>query len=117
MAEMTEVMRWSQTAIDLAEGDQAKGNFIIGSPLALAFASRGTARWCLGRAGWRDDLERAVSMARKADRSHAIVMGWTYFCPIACGPLLADDAALRDIDEALEVMEGTGDDLALGFLV
>ena len=56
--EMDDVLRWSQRVIDLADGDPAKGNFIIGSPLAFAFATRGTARCALGRPGWRDDLGR-----------------------------------------------------------
>ena len=37
-AESNDVLRWSQRAIDLAEGDPSKGNFIIGSPLAFAFS-------------------------------------------------------------------------------
>ena len=36
-AEWCDVLRWSQTVIDLADGDPSKGNFIFGSPLALAF--------------------------------------------------------------------------------
>ena len=36
-AEWCDVLRWSQRAIGLADGDPSKGNFIIGSPLALAF--------------------------------------------------------------------------------
>ena len=43
--EMAEVLRWSQTAIDLADGDPTKGNFIIGSPLAVAFASLVPLTW------------------------------------------------------------------------
>ena len=43
-AEWSDVLRWSQRVIDLADGDPSKGNFIIGSPLALAFTSRGIAR-------------------------------------------------------------------------
>ena len=61
------VLRWSQRVIDLADGDPSKGNFIIGSPLAVAFAQRAVARWCLGRPGWRDDLQQALAMARSAD--------------------------------------------------
>ena len=37
--EVSDVLRWSQRVIDLADGDAAKGNFIIGSPLAVAFAT------------------------------------------------------------------------------
>jgi hypothetical protein len=48
-AEWSDVLRWSQTVIDLADGDPSKGDFIFGSPLALAFTTRGMARWCPAR--------------------------------------------------------------------
>ncbi len=54
-AEWSDMLRWSQTVIDLADGDPSKGNFLFGSPLALAFTTRAVARYCLGRDGWRDD--------------------------------------------------------------
>ena len=38
--EWSDMLRWSQRAIDLADGDPLKGNFIIGSPLAVALTSR-----------------------------------------------------------------------------
>ena len=57
--EVSDVLRWSQAAIDLADGDPSKGNFIIGSPLAFAFTARGIAGYVLGRPGWRDDLGTA----------------------------------------------------------
>jgi hypothetical protein len=43
------------------------------------------------------------------------VITYTSGLAIASGVLLADDAALRDIDEALETTERSSDDLALGF--
>jgi hypothetical protein len=47
--EFGEISRWSQTVIDLADGDPAKGaGFGMGSPLAIAVAFRGVARWWLG---------------------------------------------------------------------
>jgi class 3 adenylate cyclase len=66
-AEYSDVLRWSQAVIDLADGDPARGNFIIGSPLALAFATRAHARYWLGRPGWREDLRHGLAMARSAD--------------------------------------------------
>ena len=66
-AEFCDALRWSQRVIDLADGDPSKGNFIIGSPLAIAFAQRAIARYCLGRPGWRDDLRHGLAMARSAD--------------------------------------------------
>ena len=66
--EFGEILRWSQTVIDLADGDPAKGaGFGLGSPLAIALAFRGVARWWLGRPGWRQDLHDAVAMARNSD--------------------------------------------------
>lgn len=113
--EMGEVLRWSQTAIDLADGDPTKGNFIMGSPLAAAFAARSIAKWALGLDGWRADLEHALAMARTTDKfSHALVITWTYFTTLSCGVLLASDEAMRDIDDALQITEGAGDDIALG---
>jgi class 3 adenylate cyclase/tetratricopeptide (TPR) repeat protein len=114
--EMSEALRWSQTVIELADGDPTKGNIVFGSPLAMALASRGTALWALGRAGWRDDYDRALAMAWEADpMSHAIVNTYTYGFAIADGVLLADDAALRDIEKALEITERSSEDFALGF--
>jgi hypothetical protein len=64
VGEMAEVLRWSQTVVELAGRDPAMGNVVFGSPLAVARASRGTALWALGRAGWREDYDRALAMAR-----------------------------------------------------
>ena len=114
--EMAEALRWSQTIIELADGDPTKGNIVFGSPLAMALASRGTARWALGRAGWRDDYDRALAMASGADpMSHAVVNTYAYGYGISCGVLPADDAALRDVEEALESTERSSEDFALGF--
>jgi hypothetical protein len=48
-AEWCDVERWSQRVIDLAAGDPSQGNFIFGSPLALALTSRAAALYFLGR--------------------------------------------------------------------
>src|SRR6202012_377743 len=63
-ADWTEVMRWSQRVIDLADGDPSKGNFLFGCPLALALAARGMSGYFLGRPGWRVDLRHGLAMAR-----------------------------------------------------
>ena len=113
--EVADTLRLSQTVIDLADGDPTKGNIVFGSPLAMALATRGTALWALGRAGWRDDYDQALAMARSADpMSHAFVITFTYGFAIPAGVLLADDAALHDIEEALEITERSSEDFALG---
>jgi class 3 adenylate cyclase len=112
--EWCDVLRWSQRVIDLADGDPAKGNFILGSPLAIAFTTRAAARYCLGRPGWQDDLRHGLDMARSADPfSYAGVVAYVYFPGIAAGVLGPDDSAMREIEDALRIAERSGDDLAL----
>jgi class 3 adenylate cyclase len=113
--EFGEILRWSQTVIDLAAGDPAKGaSFGIGSPLAAALAWRGIARWWLGRAAWRQDLQDAIVMARNSNPTIlAAVVLWTYGGAIIYGVLRADDSAVRAIEEAMQTAEGTSNDVAL----
>jgi class 3 adenylate cyclase len=114
--EWCDVLRWSQRAIDLADGDPSKGDFIFGSPLALAFTTRAMARYCLGRPGWRDDLRHGLAMARSADPlSYATVVAYVYFPGIPFGVLAAHDRAVREIEDALRIAERSGDDMALVF--
>jgi tetratricopeptide (TPR) repeat protein len=113
--EFDELLRWSQTVVDLAAGDPAKGaGFGIGSPLAVALTWRGVARYWLGRPGWRQDLHDAVAMARNSDPTTlALVVAWTYGLEIRHGVLRADDSALRAIEEAAQTAQRAGNDFAL----
>ena len=120
--EIAEALRWSQTVIDLADGELANGangDSIIDWPLrvalAHALATRGTARCALGHRGWRSDLDQAVAKARRTGPlGHGAVMSYSYGRAISTGVLLADDAALRELDEALRIAERSSEDLALG---
>ncbi|ORV09644.1 ATP-binding protein [Mycobacterium celatum] len=115
--EVADILRWSETVIDLAAGDPAKGDFMIGSPLATALASRGSARYRLGRPGWREDFDNALVMARASDpMSHAIVICYKYVPAIPCGMVLADDVAVSEIGDALRAAEGSVNDIALGLV-
>jgi hypothetical protein len=112
--EESDVLRWSQRVIDLADGDPSKGDFIFGSPLALAFTSRALARYCLGRPGWADDLRHGLDMARSTDpMSYATVVSYVYFAGVPLGVLRPDDRALHEIEDALRIAERSSDDLAL----
>jgi class 3 adenylate cyclase len=114
--EYGEALRWSQAVIDLADGDPSKGNFIIGSPLALAFTTRCAARYPLSHPGWRDDLRQGVAMARSADpMSYAFAVAYVYFPGLLFGVLAADDRATREIEDALRIAERSSDDLAVVF--
>ena len=116
-AEYSDVLRWSQTVIDVADGDPSKGNFIIGSPLAYAFTYRAMARYCLGRPGWRDDLRHGLAMGRSADPvSYAAAVALSYFPGIALGVLRPDDSAVREIEDALRIAERSGDDFAVAII-
>ena len=114
--EFGEILRWSQTVIDLAAGNPAKGaGFGLGSPLAIAVALRGVARWWLGRPGWRQDLHDAVAMAQDSDPATlGVVLTWTYGA-ILYGVLRADDSALRTIEEAVQTAQRASSDIALIF--
>jgi hypothetical protein len=118
VGEFDEVLRWSQTIVDLAGGDPAKGaGFGTGSPLAAALAFRGAARWWLGRPGWRQDLDDALAMTQHSDPATlAFVVAWVYGMGIGYGALLADDAAVRVIDKALQTAEGASNDTALALI-
>jgi class 3 adenylate cyclase len=116
-AEWSYVLRWSQAVIDLADGDPSKGNFMIGSPLAMAFTSRGMARYCLGHPGWRGDLRHSLAMARSADpMSYATAVSWVYFCGIPFGVLGSGDSTVREIEDALQMAERSSDDLAVALV-
>ena len=113
-AEMADVLRLAQRVIDLAEGDPTKGNVILGSPLTFAIMLRGVARWCLGTAGWQDDLDHGAAMAKTSYPTMLSGMMWRkYVFAIPYGVLLPDATALRDTAETLATAEQSGDDLAL----
>ena len=89
---------------------------VVGSPLAIALAFRGVARCWLGRPGWRQDLDDAVAMARNSDpATHGRCRLLDLRLAIVYGVLRADDAALRAIEEAVQIAERASSDTALIF--
>jgi class 3 adenylate cyclase len=113
-SEWCDVLRLSQRVIDLADGNPSEGNFIFGSPLAIALMSRAIGRYCLGRPGWRDDLRHALVMGRSADPlSYARVVTYGYFAGTLYGVLRPDDRAVGEIEDALGIAERSSDDIAL----
>ena len=113
-AEWSDVLRWSQTVIDLADDDPSKGNLLMGSPLAVAYTTRAIARCCMGRPGWRDDQRQGLAMARSVDPvSYAAVVSFVYVVGIPNGVVRSDDSAICEIEDNLRIAERSGDDLAL----
>jgi adenylate cyclase len=115
-AEMTAMLRLSQRAIDLAAGDATKGGILAtSSPLSLALAFRGFARWCLGIAGWRDDCDRAVEMAKPVETVTRAGVDW-YARGVAIlhGVLVPSEAMIESMTENLSKAQQAGDDTVLG---
>jgi adenylate cyclase len=107
-----EGLRLAQRVIDLAEGDPTKGALgPVGSPLAMAFLMRGNCRYCLGVAGWREDLDQAIAMARSVDpRSFIAPVLYRYRFAAHAGAVLPDAAADQDTAQAMEMAQHSGDD-------
>jgi adenylate cyclase len=111
--ELAEALRVAQRMIDLADGDAAKGNLIVSSPLTGAIMMRGCARCLVGDPGWRADVDRAVTMVRAFDPAlHAIMLLYKYML-VPNGVWVADAAAVQETAEMLEIAERSGDDLTL----
>jgi class 3 adenylate cyclase len=112
-----DMLRWAQRVIDLAAGDPTMGGLVLGSPLATALAWRGVARSCLGRPGWREDFDEATAVASGTDpMSRSTVVCYKYAIPVANGALLADEAALDELNDAVQIAERSGDSFALALV-
>jgi len=116
VGEFGEILRWSQTIVDLAAGDPGKGaGFGMGSPLAIALAWRGTARWWLGRPGWRQDLHDAVAMARRSNpETLSGAVAWTYGFAMQYGVLRTSDSVVRVSEDAVQTAQRASSDRAVG---
>jgi hypothetical protein len=112
--EWPDVLRWSQTVINVADGDPSQGNFIVPSPLATAFTTRAMAQYFLGRPGWREDQRHALRMACSVDDwAYAQAVDFVYLAGIPHGVLVPDDRAMREIEDAVQKCERYGDDFLL----
>jgi class 3 adenylate cyclase len=107
--EFGELLRRTQTVVDLAAADPTKGaEFGFGSPLAAALAWRSVARWWLGRPGWRQDLHDALAMARQSDPTTlATILNWTYCPALHYGVVRADDAEVHAFEEVAQTARGS----------
>jgi adenylate cyclase len=113
--EMDTALRWAQATIEWANGDPAKGNLIVGSPLAVALGIRGLARSWFGLTGWRADLDNAVAFAEESGEPFtlAMLLSWKYGLGIWNGVLAADDGAIHTTESALRTVEASGDNYAV----
>jgi hypothetical protein len=111
-----EALRWGDNAVSRAAGERGLKGLLIGSPLAVTVGIRGLARAVLRFPGWRNDLDTALEVASHTDPlSHALAIAYRYTAAIPMGLLRADEGALRDTEEALRVVQNSGDDMAVGY--
>ncbi|MEV3900840.1 adenylate/guanylate cyclase domain-containing protein [Mycobacterium sp. NPDC050551] len=108
--EVLELARLAQTVIDAAGRDPTRGNLFFGSPLVLSTALRGVAHMCLGRAGWKDDLDDAIAAAQTLDPLTRVVVSLHKYAQIGLGAVRADASALRATAESLSLAERSGED-------
>ena len=117
VGQFDKVLQWSQTIVELAAGDPFKGaSYGVGSPLAIALAWRGTARFWVGRPGWRQDLHDAVAMASRTNpQTFSNAVAWTYGMAVQHGALRADDAVVRAAsEEAVQTAQRASSERAMG---
>ncbi|WP_245234078.1 adenylate/guanylate cyclase domain-containing protein [Mycobacterium sp. PS03-16] len=112
--EIAALLQLAQRMIDLADGDPTRGNLVIGSPLIAALMLRGCGRCCVADARWRDDVERASTMARPFEvTTRALMLLFKSTLASRNGALLLDEAFLEESAEVLEAAERSGHDLTL----
>lgn len=110
VGQVRQALTLAQKAIDLADGDLAKGDILFGSPLASAIRMRGLYRLCLGVEGWRDDGDAGIAMSRSLDpTSRVSAIMYKYILSIPVGARRVDGVALRETAEALQIAEQAGD--------
>jgi adenylate cyclase len=113
-AEMSELLRVADVVIDVSGGDVTVGNLVVEAPVLVVYALRGTARWCLGVSGWRDDLRATVTLAHQADpATRAVAVVYAYVAAVPNGVVVPDAEALREIADTLTVIEQHGDNFSL----
>lgn len=110
---MSDSLDLAQRSIDDAAGDPMMGNLVIGSPLAVALVMRASTRCCLGISGWRRDFDDALSIARSVDKFTFSTVVMFKYIAIMNWALVADDDALRDTAEALDIARRFGDNFLL----
>ena len=94
------VLRLADRVVGLVEGNPREGELISVSPLANALAIRGTARWCLGLPGWRDDFDRAIeTVAAIPPQFRSGTFYIVYLMTIPNGVLVSREPALAEIAE------------------
>jgi adenylate cyclase len=114
--EASESMRLAQRIIDIADGDPTMGSIVIRSPLANAIAVKGAAGMCLGRPGWRVDLEEGVVLARSVGATtRPFVQLYKYAAATQNGAVLPGAQDVAQAAETLEVAQRSANNTAVAY--
>ncbi len=115
--QLADILRWSQAAIDIADGNPTRADFFVMSPLSVSLVFRGYARALLGLPGWRQDFDDGVAMARQYDPlGFATAVTYKYAAVLQHDLLVIDDVSIDEIEEALHTALEVGDRNGLGLI-
>ncbi|RAV18407.1 guanylate cyclase [Mycolicibacterium sp. GF69] len=115
--EVSECLRIAERAIDLAAGDPAMGDVMVASPLAWAYTLRGTAKACLGQAGWLADLDHGLDLAMPFDiTSRCNAALYRYVLVYQNAMVIPDASALAYTSEWLREADRSGDPTAISLI-
>ena len=99
--EMAHALQLAEQVIDLADDVSGASTLISISPLANALAIRGTALWCVGAQGWRDDFDRALETVAAIPPQFRSGTTWIVYLMSVPNGVLGARAA--DIDQMAEI--------------
>ena len=108
------VLELAQRVIELAESKPGEVDLISVSPLANAIAIRGTARWFLGLAGWREDFARAFEIIATIPPAFRSGTFWiVYLMAIPNGVLQSGERAIAEIAEIASAADQFGEQVTV----
>ena len=115
--EWCDVLRWSQRAIDLADGDPSKGQLHDGVSVSARLYDAGSGPVLPGSSRM---ARRPAPRPGHGPQRRPVVLRpgcrrYVYFPGIPLGVLAADDRAMREIEDALRIAERSSDDMASWF--
>ena len=111
---IVDVLELAQRVIELAESKPGEVDLISVSPLANAIAIRGTARWFLGLAGWREDFARAFEIIATIPPAFRSGTFWiVYLMAIPNGVLQSGERAIAEIAEIASAADQFGEQVTV----
>ena len=112
--EIAECLTVANRVIEAANGDAAMGNIMVATPLAWAWALRGTAKLCRGQQGWLADLDQGLEIGMPFDVGSRCNTGlYKFVLAYQNGTAVPDTASLTQTAEWLHEAEESGEGTAI----